>query len=229
MPPVFGCVVRVVAPPPVPPVLDGFVVVVVDPAGLVVAVVELAGFVVAVVVVDALELDEVACAVEGVAADDDADVLDDDDDREVDDEPDAFGFVVLVVPDALVVVFFLPPRSPGCASASATPATSRTIAAINRGTVRDLMLGGERVTGVEPASPAWKAGALPLSYTRGSGRTVLGRTCSFFHHCPATPIRSGSWRVSLQSAIQRSQAKPSAGSEATRRPPDSTFERPVGE
>src|SRR5437764_3886595 len=24
----------------------------------------------------------------------------------------------------------------------------------------------ERVTGVEPASPAWKAGALPLSYTR---------------------------------------------------------------
>ena len=24
----------------------------------------------------------------------------------------------------------------------------------------------ERVTGIEPASPAWKAGALPLSYTR---------------------------------------------------------------
>ncbi len=26
---------------------------------------------------------------------------------------------------------------------------------------------GERVTGIEPAWPAWKAGALPLSYTRG--------------------------------------------------------------
>ena len=25
----------------------------------------------------------------------------------------------------------------------------------------------ERVTGIEPAWPAWKAGALPLSYTRG--------------------------------------------------------------
>ena len=29
--------------------------------------------------------------------------------------------------------------------------------------VRDV----ERVTGIEPAWPAWKAGALPLSYTRG--------------------------------------------------------------
>ena len=26
----------------------------------------------------------------------------------------------------------------------------------------------ERVTGIEPAPPAWKAGALPLSYTRGA-------------------------------------------------------------
>ena len=26
----------------------------------------------------------------------------------------------------------------------------------------------ERVTGIEPAWPAWKAGALPLSYTRVS-------------------------------------------------------------
>jgi hypothetical protein len=25
---------------------------------------------------------------------------------------------------------------------------------------------GERVKGIEPSSPAWKAGALPLSYTR---------------------------------------------------------------
>jgi hypothetical protein len=26
----------------------------------------------------------------------------------------------------------------------------------------------ERVMGIEPTSPAWKAGALPLSYTRGA-------------------------------------------------------------
>ena len=29
----------------------------------------------------------------------------------------------------------------------------------------------ERVTGIEPAWPAWKAGALPLSYTRASFQT----------------------------------------------------------
>ncbi len=37
----------------------------------------------------------------------------------------------------------------------------------------------ERVTGVEPAWPAWKAGALPLSYTR-NGRTGY-RNSSFIH------------------------------------------------
>ena len=33
----------------------------------------------------------------------------------------------------------------------------------------------ERVTGIEPAWPAWKAGALPLSYTRKvlAGESVL--------------------------------------------------------
>jgi hypothetical protein len=30
----------------------------------------------------------------------------------------------------------------------------------------------ERVTGIEPAPPAWKAGALPLSYTRVARRSV---------------------------------------------------------
>ena len=34
------------------------------------------------------------------------------------------------------------------------------------GIASDLALCGERVTGIEPAWPAWKAGALPLSYTR---------------------------------------------------------------
>ncbi len=32
--------------------------------------------------------------------------------------------------------------------------------------VLDLRKRVERVTGIEPAWPAWKAGALPLSYTR---------------------------------------------------------------
>src|SRR5207245_1083893 len=41
-----------------------------------------------------------------------------------------------------------------------------------------LRLRVERVTGIEPASPAWKAGALPLSYTRAgahaTGSVVTG-------------------------------------------------------
>ena len=32
----------------------------------------------------------------------------------------------------------------------------------------------ERVTGIEPAQPAWKAGTLPLSYTRGRGPGAMG-------------------------------------------------------
>ena len=31
----------------------------------------------------------------------------------------------------------------------------------------------ERVTGIEPAWPAWKAGALPLSYTRETVRKLV--------------------------------------------------------
>ena len=31
----------------------------------------------------------------------------------------------------------------------------------------------ERVTGIEPAWPAWKAGALPLSYTRISKKNFI--------------------------------------------------------
>jgi hypothetical protein len=34
----------------------------------------------------------------------------------------------------------------------------------------------ERVTGIEPAWPAWKAGTLPLSYTRKGGLTSLNRS-----------------------------------------------------
>ena len=35
----------------------------------------------------------------------------------------------------------------------------------------------ERVKGIEPSRPAWKAGALPLSYTRIRGRSSRIRTC----------------------------------------------------
>ena len=36
----------------------------------------------------------------------------------------------------------------------------------------------ERVKGIEPSRPAWKAGALPLSYTRKiDGRSSRIRTC----------------------------------------------------
>ena len=42
------------------------------------------------------------------------------------------------------------------------PAESRTIASPRR----NKELGMERVMGIEPTWPAWKAGALPLSYTR---------------------------------------------------------------
>ena len=38
--------------------------------------------------------------------------------------------------------------------------------------------GLERVTGIEPAWPAWKAGALPLSYTR----VVPGKDSQPFRH-----------------------------------------------
>src|ERR1700687_262126 len=93
--------------------------------------------------------------------------------------------VVVPVVDGLVVdgaarfVDFLPPKSPGWAMASAIPAPKTTIAAIIKSDARCLSvhtLWWERVTGVEPASPAWKAGALPLSYTRVHGWNVVGRT-----------------------------------------------------
>src|SRR3954447_21992191 len=48
----------------------------------------------------------------------------------------------------------------------------------------DLRLCVERVTGIEPAWPAWKAGALPLSYTR----EVLGQRTG-----PARRGREGAW------------------------------------
>lgn len=142
---------------PVLPVLDFGAVVVVDDAG----------FVVVVVLLALLDDDELL-ELELVPLDDEL-VLD-----ELDDD----GLVVVVVGAVVLVVVVVvaccadgveSSRSPGLAIASATPATRTTTAAIRTGRARDLMVKGERVTGVEPASPAWKAGALPLSYTRGPG------------------------------------------------------------
>ena len=36
-----------------------------------------------------------------------------------------------------------------------------------------ILITVERVAGIEPASQAWKASALPLSYTRPSGECAL--------------------------------------------------------
>src|SRR5439155_23341274 len=57
-------------------------------------------------------------------------------DDELEDDDCALGFVVVVAGALCFVV--VPPRSPGCAMASATPARSKTIAAISRGSARDL-------------------------------------------------------------------------------------------
>ena len=94
----------------------------------------------------------------------DWDAGDDDDDDDDDDDCDAG-----VLPVARSS------RSPGLVTTSATPATSTTSAAaishpiVLRVSVRSSW-SLERATGIEPAWPAWKAGALPLSYARaGSG------------------------------------------------------------
>ena len=44
------------------------------------------------------------------------------------------------------------------------------------GGTRELVKYLERVTGIEPAWPAWKAGTLPLSYTRKGGLTSLNQS-----------------------------------------------------
>lgn len=47
----------------------------------------------------------------------------------------------------------------------------------------------ERVTGIEPAWPAWKAGALPLSYTREGVFEPIGSLTG------ANNIGNGKWKV----------------------------------
>lgn len=58
----------------------------------------------------------------------------------------------------------------------------------------------ERVTGIEPAWPAWKAGTLPLSYTRvgglGTGWDISNRLCRARQE---TALRLG---ISIKNAVQ---------------------------
>ena len=57
----------------------------------------------------------------------------------------------------------------------------------------------ERVTGIEPAWPAWKAGALPLSYTRvsqGDRKTILDHAISVLGWKNRSSIRSAERRSS---------------------------------
>ena len=76
----------------------------------------------------------------------------------------------------------------------------------------------ERVTGIEPAPPAWKAGALPLSYTRvalakGSGPHRCARwagaviyTSSGFFWSSARAA-STSAPISTASALRNNQSR----------------------
>ena len=62
----------------------------------------------------------------------------------------------------------------------------------------------ERVTGIEPAPSAWKAEALPLSYTRaerpvygGPRRAIAGIVTHLADNGPATIAGGFGWRVVL--------------------------------
>jgi hypothetical protein len=54
---------------------------------------------------------------------------------------------------------------------------------------KSLIIKVERVKGIEPSSSAWKAVALPLSYTRAgnSRQTSLTRSCVFPRPTSASP------------------------------------------
>ena len=115
-------------------------------------------------VVDAVVDDGLAAELDAVAAGLDDDSVADDDDDDDDDEL-----------SAAVVLREVPPRSPGCTMASATPMMMSRSAATPtapasrefRGLSSSWVL--ERATGIEPASSDWKPEALPLSYARSCG------------------------------------------------------------
>src|SRR5829696_6700605 len=73
----------------------------------------------------------------------------------------------------------------------------------------DLRLYVERVTGIEPAWPAWKAGALPLSYTRETVREPQAdhlpgpRSGSRVTPRPSRPSQGGGRRPRSVSVLRR--------------------------
>ncbi len=62
----------------------------------------------------------------------------------------------------------------------------------NHGTAPNLLKSLERVKGIEPSSSAWKAVALPLSYTRAV-RTLAGHVANVSHPCAAWQDHPGSY------------------------------------
>ena len=57
----------------------------------------------------------------------------------------------------------------------------------------------ERVAGIEPAWPAWKAGTLPLSYTRVTGRNLWRPGVSVNSKFLAAPARNFSALINSKS------------------------------
>lgn len=73
----------------------------------------------------------------------------------------------------------------------------------------------ERVMGIEPTSPAWEAGALPLSYTRsavGSDRTANRGPVQARYRPAASPAKSLKRLHSIPSRATGRLAKSSRGS-----------------
>ena len=64
----------------------------------------------------------------------------------------------------------------------------------------------ERVTGIEPAWPAWKAGALPLSYTREWCWHIIPCRCSDFGQGPRQRPTSRRFGVSTHSPLDSAGA-----------------------
>src|SRR3954454_1308148 len=82
----------------------------------------------------------------------------------------------------------------------------------------DLRFYVERVTGIEPAWPAWKAGALPLSYTR----ETVGRNAPLAPTSPADQDPRVAVRVERSAWPIRRAAQARRGwSEVARRDPKS--------
>jgi hypothetical protein len=71
----------------------------------------------------------------------------------------------------------------------------------------------ERVTGIEPASRAWKARALPLSYTRqrGSGERTISRSGRTHRHDRPPPNGHGGKVISRSTVTVRSARVRSPG------------------